>query len=203
METGTQPPQTQYQLACIRPPLALALALPAVGSLGACSLGQQPTSNDWLLGGALLTSILLLVLSLRHSAHLRDRKSKLQAKLREKELRLDLARKTFQIGFWEYEPGGGGENGDDAMLRFLGKQADGSASLYESWRASVLPADLVEVEGGLRAALNGESPFDATYRFRQDDGQLRVIRAHGRLRKREEGRPPCLIGVSRDITEQF
>ncbi|ABK98962.1 hybrid sensor histidine kinase/response regulator [Pelobacter propionicus] len=201
METGTQPPRTHYQLACFRPPLALALALGAVGSLGACSLGQQPTSNDWLLGGALLTSILLLVLSLRHSAHLRDRKSKLQAKLREKELRLDLVRKTFQIGFWEYEPGGDGEHGDDAMLRFLGKQADESASLYESWRASVLPEDLVEVEGGLRAALNEKTPFDTTYRFRRDDGQLRVIRAHGRLRKREEGRPPCLIGVSKDITE--
>ncbi len=199
MKPGSSSPPRAYPLT--RPLPVLALALTAAVTLSACSPGHGPSRDVWLLAGSLLTTVVLLALSLRRSARLRQCETVLRLQQEENELRLNLAREALQIGFWEYEPGHGGEGAHGAVLRMLGKRPDDDVSRYDRWRARVLPEDLEEVEAGLRAALRGEGHFNASYRIRRSDGQLRVIKAHGRLRHRREEGLPYLVGVSKDITE--
>jgi signal transduction histidine kinase/CheY-like chemotaxis protein/HPt (histidine-containing phosphotransfer) domain-containing protein len=150
--------------------------------------------------GVVLLATIVSILLLRRETGRREELAECRATLRENTLRLSLAREAFQTGFWEYEPGSGELTWDDAMFRLFGITGD-SIPLNERWRAALLPEDLAGVEAGLRAAVDGATPFDSVYRIRRGDGELRVIRSYGRLREREGDRQPCLIGVSRDITQ--
>jgi signal transduction histidine kinase/DNA-binding response OmpR family regulator len=198
MEPETHDQSIEYLPTRIHPPDTLALS--AAGSLGLSFPWLESSLAWWLFGVTLLAAITILF-TVRRKGGQREELAECRVALHENGLRLALAREAFQTGFWEYEPASGALTWDDTMFCLFGIAADESAPLYDRWRAALLPEDLAGVEAGLGAAVNGMTPFDAIYRIRRGDGEMRVIRSYGRPREHEGDGPPCLIGVSRDITQ--
>ena len=125
------------------------------------------------------------------------------ATIAENRLRLSLAGEISEIGMWDYEPVSGALAWNDAMYLLFGLSPDPSVPLYDIWKTSLLPEDLIGAETALREAASGARPLDITFRIRRGDGKIRVIQNRGRILADESGLPVRLIGVSRDITAQI
>jgi two-component system, chemotaxis family, CheB/CheR fusion protein len=119
--------------------------------------------------------------------------------------RLHLAVETGSIGIWEWDLSNGALVWDEMMFQLYGVEKDIQTSAYDIWRKSVHPDDITHAESALLQVTSGEhSHFDQRFRIiRPDNGKIRHIRAHARLRRDNHGRPLSLLGVNWDETTEL
>lgn len=64
------------------------------------------------------------------------------------------------------------------------------------------PDDRPAIEKAVQDLLEGTAPYDIEHRIiRQDNGEVRLVKAYGELVRDESGRPVKALGVAQDITE--
>ncbi len=114
--------------------------------------------------------------------------------------RLDLAIRAAGIGVWEYCP----ETGDlmlDAVERQLFEIGEHAQADIEVLLDRIDPRDRAKVETALRRAVERSGDYEATFRVRGDEEQVRWVKGFGRVV--EGSSPTRLVGVSIDVTADY
>ena len=114
--------------------------------------------------------------------------------------RLDMAIKAAGIGVWEYCPENGELILDQAERQLFEMQHDAEVSI-DALLGRINADDLPKVEAALRRAIERSGDYEATFRVRRSDGEMRWIKGFGRV---IGGRTPRrLVGVSIDVTPEY
>lgn len=115
--------------------------------------------------------------------------------------RLELALATSSIGIWEHDLKLGRQTWDDRVRAHLGVQTKKDYYDFSDWRAIVHPDDIGLAEKLYAETIRTGAPYAGQYRIiRPDTGEIRHIRAYGRMTDSTEGQERFL-GVEWDITD--
>jgi two-component system NtrC family sensor kinase len=114
--------------------------------------------------------------------------------------RLQLATEASNTGIWELDLKSRTLIWDDTMLRLYGKERADFSSAYAAWQECIVPDDLAATDNALLQAIEQGQAFDAHFRIRRGDGEIRIIDAHAWPYFDSAGQPKRMIGVNRDIT---
>ena len=121
--------------------------------------------------------------------------------LKEQSSRLTLALKAGSYGIWEWNLGSD-LMWDDQIYQDYGLQDLGRPITYQDWRGAVHPDDLNWVEAQLEADLRASIPFNAEFRIRRPDGEVRWVMSTAKLYCDGQGHPLRMVGLHQDITHR-
>ena len=117
--------------------------------------------------------------------------------------RFKLALRSSHFGVWETELATDRLTWDDRMLEIYGFDRATFGGTRNEWLMRLHPDDRAPTLEKTRRVMEGlESSYDSEFRIILPDGQLRHIRAHGRLHCDIDGRPLRLVGLNRDVTAE-
>ena len=116
--------------------------------------------------------------------------------------RLWLAVQAGRVGIFDYDVATDTLTWDDLMFQLYGVPQDQFRGVYDVWRKSLHPDDLVRTEAEFGLALRGEREFNTEFRVVWPDRSSHDIRAIARVQCDSTGRPLRMIGTNWDITEQ-
>ncbi|MBK6980516.1 MAG: PAS domain S-box protein [Betaproteobacteria bacterium] len=123
--------------------------------------------------------------------------------LRDTALRLQLAARSGNVGFWDWDLRTNGVYFSPEWKRQIGYEDHEIANDFEQWQARVHPDDvdraLRTVEGYLARPAGY---LEHEFRFRHKDGSYRWILAQGSVLADEAGKPLRMLGTHVDITER-
>jgi PAS domain S-box-containing protein len=122
------------------------------------------------------------------------------ARERESQLRLALAVESIGIGMWDYDLASGIVEWTAPLYALLGLAPGSGQETVERFMELVLPEDREQVARSMEEATAGQLDYDATFRVRRADGQLRWLAGRGRLLRDAEGGARRLIGINFDVT---
>jgi sigma-B regulation protein RsbU (phosphoserine phosphatase) len=122
-----------------------------------------------------------------------------QDALRESEANLSKAQSIAHIGSWHLDMAGGRLTWSDEVFRIFGVTPDKPLT-YESFVASIHPADKDAVEKAWAAAMRG-APYDIEHRILVD-GTVTWVRERAEVEFDTNGRAVRGIGTVQDITER-
>jgi two-component system cell cycle sensor histidine kinase/response regulator CckA len=129
-----------------------------------------------------------------------DRK-KAESLLIEGREQLALAAESVNLGIWDWNIVGDEMDWDARMLELYGIEADDfSGGAYGAWLTGLHPDDRAMAEANIKAALDGERPFNNEFRVIWPNGNVRNIEARAVVKRDGTGTPLRMIGVNWDIT---
>lgn len=116
--------------------------------------------------------------------------------------RLAMAMKVGRSGTFEWDIPNNVNIWTPELEELYGLAPGTYGGSYEDWEAFVLPEDRGHARACLEEALiTGE--YFSEWRIRRfDSGEIRWIVAHAKVVFDEEGRPLCMVGFNRDITDR-
>jgi PAS domain S-box-containing protein len=123
-----------------------------------------------------------------------------QQRERASRLRLALAVESIGIGMWDLDLAGGEVEWTAPLYALLGLPPGGGRERPERFLERVLETDREAVERSIGEAVAGQRDFDATFRIRRADGELRWLVGRGRLLRDADGSARRLIGIVFDVT---
>lgn len=153
------------------------------------------TYKGWLY--VFFTAAVLFLILNRFISRIR----KAQQLLRESEDRYEIATSAANIGVWDRDIVNNRLVWDKQMAQIYGVQIEKFGVAYEAWKECVHPDDRNRAEQAVKAAERGEKDFDTEFRIVRPDGEVRNIRAFGKVFRDKTGRPMRITGVNYDITE--
>jgi two-component system CheB/CheR fusion protein len=124
----------------------------------------------------------------------------LERQLASERERLDLAIKAAGIGVWEYCPETGETVLDGVEQRLFDVDAQ-DAGHIEPLFERIDPEDRESVKAALLRAVTDNQDYEATFRVRLDDDQVRWVKGFGRIVAGSS--PRRLVGVSIDVTPEY
>jgi PAS domain S-box-containing protein len=129
-------------------------------------------------------------------------RARAEAALRESEARLRLALDAGRMAVWEHETATDSIVGNPELNRLLGYPTGAEVSLNDI-RQRFYPGDRDRLAAAAMGALHrGERFFEAEYRFRRPDGEVRWFLMRAEMLLGPEGMPTRTIGVMLDINDQ-
>ena len=135
------------------------------------------------------------------SAQLSENLTVAEARLRESELRMNVAIRAADIGLWSWEIAQEKFWFTPLALRILGF-APGAAFDRGEFAERVLPEDRDAIELALQEARENDGDYRCEYRLRSAGGGVRYILTRGLVEFDGKGVPSRLHGVVVDITER-
>jgi diguanylate cyclase (GGDEF)-like protein len=167
--------------------------------------GWQTPTGVWVLRAVVLLLAALVVIPFVVGGLLiEERQRNLRASAaREQELqklsrRLGLALETSRVGVWEYDIDTGALVWDERMNELYGLSPDGGRR-YEDWRERLHPDDLERAGEDFRIAVEVTGQYNSDYRIVTPEGELRHIRAVGRVYE-DPGASSKIVGINWDVT---
>jgi PAS domain S-box-containing protein len=145
---------------------------------------------------------LAAVESSAHIAALAIDRDRYEVALRGYTERLALATRSARMGVFDLDVVGGRLEWDDQMLSIYGVRRADFGGKYESWRERVHPEDLEAAEGKVVEAIEGDRPFETSFRITRPDGEVRFIEARTLIQRDSTGRATRIIGVNIDVTDK-
>lgn len=129
----------------------------------------------------------------------------IEATLREREARLQLALDGADMGTWAWDPREDASRIDERTRDILGLDAGPPPSLADAMSRLVHPDDRALVAQRIRAALDpqGDGHLDSEHRMRRPDGREYWVRQTGQARMEGEGderHATLVVGTLQDIT---
>lgn len=123
------------------------------------------------------------------------------SKQNEETLRLTLA--AGEVATWNWDIVADRVTADSNMARLFPVNADAAtAAPLARYLDIIHPDDREQVSAQITQALHTHTPFEASYRVGDGDGQYRSVIARGRAEYAPDGTPLQLPGVLLDITRQ-
>jgi PAS domain S-box-containing protein len=86
------------------------------------------------------------------------------------------------------------------MAQIYGIQPKEFGGAYEAWKKCIHPEDRDRSEQDVKQAERGEKDFDTEFRIVRPDGEVRHIRAFGKVLYDNSGKPVRMTGVNYDVT---
>lgn len=117
------------------------------------------------------------------------------------EKRMRLASEIGQIGIWEYDITDGILIWDETMLGLYAIPIENFDGSYAMWTNALHPDDLAKTESVLNTAIAEKKMYDATFRIRMPDGNIRYIQAYGFATYDEQSNPVKVLGINYDISD--
>jgi PAS domain S-box-containing protein len=127
--------------------------------------------------------------------------NKKTASLRESEERLKLAASAADIGVWDRDIVNNQLIWNERMYQIYGISPEESDGTYQTWHKHVHPGDLQAASAAVLEAEQGKKEFNTEFRIIRPDGEIRHIRAFGKVIHDDNGVPLRMIGVNYDITD--
>lgn len=154
------------------------------------------------VGGPVLLVYPLLTIAI--GAILTDRqcRQEIALKLEKNEERLKIATSAGNIGIWDRDITLNRLVWDDRMYELYGVRKENFSEAYEAWSRCVHPDDLERAAMEVAAAEKGEKPFDTEFRIVRPDGEIRWVRAFGKVIRNAVDEPVRMIGINQDITDR-
>jgi len=124
--------------------------------------------------------------------------------IRRQAMRLETATKGARVGIWDFDIHSRFEVWDETMHTIYGTDPTTGEGVnhIDKWRQIVHPEDIGSAERELQRAIDTGEPFDTQFRIiREDNKQLRYIKANATVQRDDDGRPVRVIGVNWDITD--
>lgn len=152
--------------------------------------------------------VLLVVLGLianfsKRQTEQHDQDDEIRSLLKLQGQKLELALESSETGFWDYDLLTNELIWDDQMLVLYGVTKENFLGAYEAWSKGLHPDDRERSEHELNEAVAGYAPFDTTFRVVHPDGEIRHIKATGKVLRDVDGKPYRMIGLNWDITQAF
>lgn len=131
----------------------------------------------------------------------RDEHIEAENTLRESELRLRLAVKAGNIGFWDRDIASGRVYFSSEWKSQIGYRDDEISDDLEEWKSRLHPEDRDRVLSRRNAHVkNRPSDYQTEYRMRHKDGSYRWFYVQGELLNDAAGAPQRVVGCRTDIT---
>ena len=143
------------------------------------------------------TAVLLFLVLNRFVSRIRQ----VQQQLRESEDRYKIAASAASIGVWDRDIVNNRLVWDEQMNRIYGIRPEEFGGGYAAWRQCLHPYDRNRTEQAVNEAERGEKDFDTEFRIVRPDGEVRYIKAFGKVLRDKTGTPVRMIGVNYDVTE--
>jgi PAS domain S-box-containing protein len=123
--------------------------------------------------------------------------------LREVGQRLELATRSGGLGIWDWNLETGAMLWDSRMMEIYGYGPGDFPGGLEAWERRLHPEDKNAASADIQAALRGEREFHSEFRILLPDGGIRHVSADGLVQRNAEGRAIRMIGLNRDVTDQW
>ena len=160
----------------------------------------------WILGIGLMLALLLTytaALQINRPHLLAKQVIKRTRELAESKERFDIAISAAEMGVWEHDLMDDRFIWNDRMLEIYGIRKGEFEGDYAKWPHYIHPEDHNHFMRELTAAERGEKDFSAVVRIIRGDGEIRHIRAFGKMVREENRTPMRMIGVNLDITDEI
>ncbi|MBL9199267.1 MAG: PAS domain-containing protein [Opitutaceae bacterium] len=116
--------------------------------------------------------------------------------------RLQLATEAAQVGIWDHDFVQGRLMWDSRMHTLYGIAPRDFDSTFADWLRYVHPQDRERIAAEHRAAVEGTSAFNTSFRIVRPDGRERHIRARAHVQRGSTGRAARMVGVNWDVTAE-
>jgi len=162
----------------------------------------------WVLGSALLISVLAFVITLLQTRALtaaRRLGADLQAaerRLRRANDRFELAASAVGSAIYDWNLQHGTMTWSPGLTEVGGYRLDDAEPTYDWWSQRIHPGDRPRVEARFQAAAAGGDDFEAEYRFRARDGRYLDVLNRGRFVRDAAGHAVRVVGSVADISER-
>jgi two-component system sensor kinase FixL len=124
-----------------------------------------------------------------------------EAALRESDMRMSLTASAANLGLWVWDV-----QQDDIWITEKGRELFGFAQSgpidFNCFLQAIHPEDRPRIQQEVQDALVRASEYESEYRIARDNGSTRWVTGYGRVELDQNGKPSCLRGVTRDITER-
>lgn len=169
-------------------------------------LGVLDPSADWIrIREYILTWGTILLLAAGMTAvwifSLQRQVRKKTASLRESEERFEIAASAAGFGVWDRDMVNNRLIWDERMYRLYGISPEDFSGTYESWAGRVHAGDLPAASRAIRDAEQNTKDLDTEFRIVKPGGEVRHIKAFGKVVCDPDGRPVRMVGINYDITE--
>lgn len=118
------------------------------------------------------------------------------------DLQMANAQRISSIGSWEWNVKADTMSWSNEMYRICGIRPGTYGKNYQSFLALVHPADRLQVEAAVRAALGQGPPYDLEYRLLLPDGTERPVHGKGDVVFDLDGKAISMSGMLQDITQR-
>ncbi len=115
--------------------------------------------------------------------------------------RFNLAVESANIGVWELDLINDVLEWSDSMFSIYGISRNEFRGDYETWKKCVHPDDMEKAVYEVEQIGLGGKKFDTIFRIVRKNGEIRYVRAFGKVSVDIDGKPIMLTGVNYDITE--
>ncbi|MDG2520269.1 ATP-binding protein [Caulobacter segnis] len=115
--------------------------------------------------------------------------------------RVLLAAEAGQIGVWEWDFASEELRWDERMFALYGLPND-AAPAMEVFTRCLHPEDLERLVNAVEGSFDRPGPLESEFRIIRPDGETRVIRAFGMIRRDAQGVPFARVGCNWDVTER-
>ncbi|HEY9799390.1 MAG TPA: PAS domain S-box protein [Leptolyngbyaceae cyanobacterium] len=128
-------------------------------------------------------------------------RKQVEAELRQKQERLNLAKLTAKIGTFEWNLQTNVNIWSKELEALYGLKPGEFSGTYEGWVRWIHPEDLAEVEASLASALETGEMF-TDWRVIWPDGTVHWLQARAKVFYDDDGKPLRMVGINVDITAQ-
>jgi len=120
--------------------------------------------------------------------------------LRTSDVRFTEAQRLANIGSWEWNVRDNSEIWSEELFRICGFEPNSFAPSFEKFFDILHPDDREKVSRLIHEASENRQPVEFEHRIIRPDGEVRTLRAHGRVVVDEQGRVRRMLGTAQDIT---
>ncbi len=130
------------------------------------------------------------------------RRSRVEQTLRDREEQLRLAQNAAGLGVWDWDPRRDEAVWSDQHFRIFGLEPSAQTFGESGFVSMIYPEDRAAARLAIREALRPGGAFDAEYRIRRKDGQVRWVLSQGQTHCDTGGQPIRMVGLTLDITDR-
>ncbi|WP_419147588.1 PAS domain-containing hybrid sensor histidine kinase/response regulator [Pseudoalteromonas 'SMAR'] len=117
-------------------------------------------------------------------------------------IRLQLANDVLGMGVWEWDLITGELKWDDWMYKLYCVEKCNFSGAFDAWESAVHPEDIDDAKTLLDKAIRDNTPYDTQFRVIGSRGEIKYIKANGKVIFDDSQSAIKVVGVNYDITER-
>ena len=123
--------------------------------------------------------------------------------LLESNQRMELATASNHLGIWDRNLQTGTEFWSDRIFEIYGMAPEHRSMDYAAWSRAILhPEDLALIDAAIQSAVEGNQPYDISYRVVHRDGSIHHVKSDAHVMRDADGKAIRIIGINRDRTRE-